>query len=114
MWAPWRAAPAPTSGAALRLTPLSFEQGGQIGAVWSPDGKAVAYGARQKDTDPYQVYVRYLDSPVATQITDVPGVVGVSQWTSAGKIVFTMAPQQALVSVPGWRRAGAIREYRDQ
>ena len=54
LWAPWRAASAP-AGAALRLTPLSFEQGGQIGAVWSPDGKAVAYGARQKDTDPYQV-----------------------------------------------------------
>ena len=93
LWAPWRAASAP-AGAALRLTPLSFEQGGQIGAVWSPDGKAVAYGARQKDTDPYQVYVRYLDSPVATQITDVPGVVGVSQWTTDGKIVFTKARQQ--------------------
>ena len=94
LWAPWRAAPPPAS-AALRLTPLSFEQGGQIGAVWSPDGKAVAYGARQRDTDPYQVYVRYLDSAVATQITDVPGVVGVSQWTSDGKIVFTKAPQEA-------------------
>ena len=94
LWAPWRVASSPPS-AALRLTPLSFEQGGQISAVWSPDGKAVAYGARQKDTDPYQVYVRYLDSPVATKITDVPGVVGVNQWTTAGKIVFTKAPQQA-------------------
>jgi hypothetical protein len=94
LWAPWRAASSPTS-AALRLTPLSFEPGGQIGAVWSPDGKAVAYGARQKDTDPYQVYVRYLDSPVATKITDVPGAIAVNQWTTAGKIVFTQAPQQA-------------------
>ena len=54
---------------ALRFTPFAFEQGGQTGAVWSPDGKAVAFGARQKETDPYQVYVRYLDSPVATPIT---------------------------------------------
>jgi len=47
----------------LSLTPLSFEQGGQTVAVWSPDGKAVAFAARQKDTDPYQVYRRYLASP---------------------------------------------------
>jgi len=51
LWAPWRSAP---RGAALRLTPFSFEQGGQSDAVWSPDGKAVAFAARQKSTDKYQ------------------------------------------------------------
>jgi Tol biopolymer transport system component len=87
LWAPWRVAPPQQT--TLRLTPLSFEQGGQTGAVWSPDGKAVAFGARQKDTDPYQVYVRYLDSPVATQITHLAaGVFRVLNWTTAGQIVF--------------------------
>jgi len=100
-WAPWRAAPA-TTGNTVRLTPLSFEPGGQTGAVWSPDGKAVAYGARQKETDQYQLYVRYLDSPVATQITTrAAGIGPVVQWTTAGKIVFYKAPQLWSVSPVG-------------
>ena len=63
--------------------------------MWSPDGKAVAFGARQKDIDPFQIYVRYLDSPVATQITHLEKSGSPIQWTSAGKIVFvTQTPVQ--------------------
>ena len=104
LWAPWRSGSAPASGTALRLTPLAFEPGGQIGAVWSPDGKAVAYGARQKDTDPYQVYVRYLDSPVATPITAPElRVQGVIQWTTARQDRVRDGTT-TLVGVPGrWR-----------
>ena len=99
LWAPWRAAPAPT---VLKLTPLSFEQGGQTALVWSPDGKAVAFGARQKDTDPYQLYVRYLDSPVATKITSTAaGVSGVVEWTTAGRIIFVSPGQVWSVSPVG-------------
>ncbi len=76
-------------GTALRLTPFSFEEGGQAMPVWSPDGKAVAFAARQKATEPFQVYVRYLDSPVATQITHVAEGTGPTDWTSTGRIVFT-------------------------
>src|SRR5438045_3489750 len=54
--------PATPRPSALRYTPFSFEQGGQINPVWSPDGKAVAFAAHQKTTEPMQVYVRYLDS----------------------------------------------------
>jgi Tol biopolymer transport system component len=97
LWGLWRAASAPPRSV-LPLTPLSFEQGGQTAAVWSPDGKAVAYGARQKDTDPYQVYVRDLDSAVARKITDVPGVRSIVQWTTAGKIVFVAGGQLWSVS----------------
>ena len=112
LWAPWRAGKSPRS-TALRFTPLSFEQGGQTEAVWSPDGKAVAYGARQKETDPYQVYVRYLDSPVATQITHLAaGVSFPVEWTSAGRIVFLAWRRPGgtgtVVGIPGGRRAGAI------
>jgi Tol biopolymer transport system component len=97
-WSPWQAASSPP--ASMRLTPLSFEPGGHLGAVWSPDGKAVAFGARQKDTDLFQVYVRHLDSPVATQITTHPGgVADLSQWTSDGKIVFVSQTPMGLWSV---------------
>jgi Tol biopolymer transport system component len=101
LWVSPRDEPASTR-TAMRLTPLAFEPGGQIGAVWSPDGKAVAYGARQRDTDSYQLYVRYLDSPGATPIT-APGVgvAGVIQWTTAGKIVFGMGLRLWTVSPVG-------------
>ena len=52
-----------------RFTPFSFELGGQRKPVFSADGKAVAYAARQTASAPYQVYVRYLDQPTAMQLT---------------------------------------------
>lgn len=52
-----------------RFTPFSFEPGGQYSAVWSPNGKAVAYAARTEATGPHQVFVRYLDAASPVQIT---------------------------------------------
>ena len=78
----------PPRGGALRFTPFSFEQGGQSYPVWSPDGKAVAFAARQKETEPFQVYVRYLDSPVPAQITHIAEDAYPLDWTSSGRIVF--------------------------
>jgi len=92
--APWRTASSPP-GAALRFTPLSFEPGGQTDPVWSPDGKAVAFAARQNETDSYQVYVRYVDSPVATPITHLAVSARPIAWTSAGQIVFHSAQAPA-------------------
>jgi serine/threonine protein kinase len=89
-WAPWRSESLPTT-TALQLMPLSFEPGGQSRAVWSPDGKAVAFGARQSSTEPYQIYVRYLDSPVANRITSLPTTATLVQWTTTGRIVFHSA-----------------------
>jgi serine/threonine protein kinase/Tol biopolymer transport system component len=101
LWTPWRAGSAPTR-AALALTPLSFEQGGQTGAVWSPDGKAVAFAARQRDADPYQVYLRYLASPAPTQITTLAeGVGGIIEWTTSGKILFFASGGLSSVSPVG-------------
>jgi Tol biopolymer transport system component len=80
--------PAPNPAKTLTFTPLSFEQGGQSNPVWSPDGKAVAFAARQTRTDPYQIYVRYLDSPAATPLTHFDSDAGPIAWTSAGRIVF--------------------------
>jgi len=37
------------------------------GGTWSPDGKAIAYSSKVDGT--YQTFLRYLNSPVATQLT---------------------------------------------
>jgi len=54
---------------AFRFTPFSFESGGQSNAVWSQDGKAVAYAASLDRLHTQQVFVRYLDSPTGKQLT---------------------------------------------
>ena len=63
--------------------------------MWSPDGKAVAFAARQRATDPPQVYVRYLDSPVATPITHLTDGATPIDWTSTGRIVFLSSQEPA-------------------
>ena len=95
---PWRSGSS-ASKAVLRLTPLSFEPGRQGYPVWSPDGTAVAFVAMQKESDPYQVYVRYLDSLVATQLTSLAGDAFTLAWTSTGRIVFGSLEPPALWSV---------------
>jgi Tol biopolymer transport system component len=81
-----------------RYTPFSFEAGGQTSAQWSPDGKAVAYGARESSEEPYQLFVRYLDSPTAVQIThfpaasDQPGGAYPLAWSADGKRSFFFSP----------------------
>jgi eukaryotic-like serine/threonine-protein kinase len=87
VWAPWRSGSS-SRGSSLKLTPFSFEPGGQEWPVWSPDGRAVAFAARQKKEDPFQVYVRYLDAPVATPITHLAEDAHPVAWTSTGRIVF--------------------------
>jgi len=86
LWAPWRSgSPRRTE---LRYTPFASEQGWHTPAVWSPDGKAIAFGARQTETEPFQVYVRYLDSAVATPITHLAANAVPVDWTSTSRIVF--------------------------
>ena len=84
-----------------RFTPFSFEAGGQGGAVWSPDGKAVAYAARQKTSEPYQLYVRYLDAPTGVQVTHLTTTAFPVAWSSDSRRVFFLVedPKPALWSV---------------
>ena len=58
--------PAMPDQSAYRFTPFSFAPGGQYGALWSPDGKAVAYAARDSRAR-IQTYIRYLDAATPVQ-----------------------------------------------
>ena len=70
-----------------RFTPFSFEPGGQTFAVFAADGKAVAYAARQTESAPYQVYVRYLDQPTAMQLTELRTPAYPLRWSPDSKRV---------------------------
>jgi serine/threonine protein kinase/Tol biopolymer transport system component len=67
------------------FTPFSIEPGGQFGALWSPDGKAVAYAARPSITEPYQVFIRYVESPTPVQLTHGNDGVSPMAWTPDGQ-----------------------------
>jgi Tol biopolymer transport system component len=72
---------------AYRFTPFAFGPGGQGSPVWSPDGKAVAYAAAPgTDTPaPFQVFVRYLDSPTPAQVTHITEGARPIAWAPDGK-----------------------------
>jgi len=72
----------------MRLQPVvpSTEQGS--GAHWSPDGTAIAYAARPAPQQPPQVFVRYLNSPTATQLTHVPNLDDIEGWSASGDHIY--------------------------
>ena len=70
-----------------RFTPFSFEPGGNGRPVWAPDGKSVAYAARQ-NSGPFQLFIRELDSPSAVQITHTSENIFPTAWSPDGQRIF--------------------------
>jgi Tol biopolymer transport system component len=60
-----------------RYTPFASDAGG---AVWSPDGKAIAYEGNVNGT--YQAFLRSLNSPVAIQLTHEKNGAYLVGWSS--------------------------------
>ena len=60
-----------------RYTPLATDA---VAPVWSPDGKAVAYASKVNGT--YQVFLRYLNSPVPVQLTHNKRDIAALGWSS--------------------------------
>ena len=87
---------------AYRFTPFAFDPGGQTAAVFSADGKAVAYGSRQALSAPYQVYIRYLDGPTARQLTDLNTAAFPIAWTpDSTRVLYAIAGESPGVwSIP--------------
>jgi serine/threonine protein kinase len=73
-----------------RFTPFAVTADGQVGPRFSPDGKAVAYGGIVEGRQ--QVFVRYLDSPVSTQLTSNPQYTFIRRWSPDSKRVLFLAP----------------------
>jgi eukaryotic-like serine/threonine-protein kinase len=85
--------PARPDPSTYRFTPFSFEPGGQSWPVFSTDGRAVAYSARQTISAPYQVYVRYLDSPTPLQLTNLKASANPVGWSPDSKRVLFATAQ---------------------
>lgn len=84
----------------FRATPFAVDLPLAYGASWSPDGKAVAYTGRTRESAG-QVYIRRLDSPIAEQVTTLPQGAEAISWSGDGKRVYfyTAAPPEGVWSV---------------
>jgi len=96
----WFGPPLPDPSS-YRFTPFAFDPGGESVAVFSTDGKAVAYGSRQTVSTPFQVYVRYLDAATALQLTDLKTSAYPIAWSPDSKRVLfvTLGEPRALWSI---------------
>ena len=83
----FRQGPPVADQSSYRFTPFSFEPGGQASAVWSPDGKSVAYSALQ-GKGPGQLYLRSLDALIPVQITHTAQIATPVGWTQDGQRIF--------------------------
>ncbi len=71
-----------------RYTPLASDA---VIAVWSPDGKAIAYAAKVNEI--HQVFLRYLNTPAPVQLTHGKHSVGPLGWSSdKNHVIFLEAP----------------------
>ena len=100
----------PRAASELRFTPFSFEPGGQTSPVWSPEGKAVAFAARQKRHGPTSGVCAL--SGFARRDTDYtpcgwrrPNPVDL-RWTDC--VPLTEGAGPAVVHIAGGRRTGAV------
>jgi Tol biopolymer transport system component/DNA-binding winged helix-turn-helix (wHTH) protein len=65
--------------------------------MWSPDGRAIVYAAKPAEDSQFQLYLRYLNSPVGIQLTHVPEdqtgrLVPLGWSTDRTHIIFAKAP----------------------
>lgn len=95
----WLAKPSGQDIGAYRYSPFASDA---HGAVWAPDGKSVAYSGRAGDA--YQVFIRYLNSPVPVQITHEPHDVSVVGWSADRNHLVVVetedGPKNRLATVP--------------
>jgi serine/threonine protein kinase len=97
-------APKPRSVKNDLYTPIEISLEGPADAAWSPDGKAFTYSALIEGKR--QIFVRYLNSPLSTRLTNLSSDAFPIGWASDGKRIFLAAanpaggqPRRALFSL---------------
>lgn len=77
--------PPPSSVQARPLTRITFSDGLQIGATWSPDGRFIAYASDHADK--FDIWVQPVGGGDAVQITKGPGNNWQPDWSPDGRFI---------------------------
>ena len=75
----------PASSAQRTLTRLTFDDGLQIGATWSPDGRFIAYSSDRGGK--FDIWVQQISGGDPVQITKGPGHNWQPDWSPDGKYI---------------------------
>jgi eukaryotic-like serine/threonine-protein kinase len=86
-------APRPHRADNDRYTPIEISLESPADASWSPDGKAFTYSALIEGKR--QIFVRYLNSPLSTRLTNLSSDAFPLGWAPDGKRVFLAAANPA-------------------
>jgi len=81
----YRGLQSPASLAQRTLTRLTFDDGLQIGATWSPDGRFIAYSSNRGGK--FEIWVQQVSGGDAVQITKGPGQHWQPDWSPDGKYI---------------------------
>ena len=81
----YRRLQSPASLAQRTLTRLSFDDGLQIGATWSPDGRFIAYSSNRGGK--FDIWVQQVSGGDPVQITKGPGRNWQPDWSPDGKFI---------------------------
>ncbi len=81
----YRRLQSPASTAQRTLTRLTFDDGLQIGATWSPDGRFIAYSSNRGGK--FDIWVQQVSGGDPVQITKGPGNNWQPEWSPDGKFI---------------------------
>ena len=80
-----RRASIPTPPVQRALTRITFDDGLQTGATWSPDGRFIAYSSDRGGK--YDIWVQQISGGNPIQITKSPGENWMPDWSPDGKYI---------------------------
>jgi Tol biopolymer transport system component/DNA-binding winged helix-turn-helix (wHTH) protein len=92
------------------LTRITFEEGLQLGATWSPDGQSIAYSSDRGGK--FDIWIKHLSGGEAIQITSGPGQHWQPDWSPDGKFIAYRSEEGVggLYIVPAPGGAGSERK----
>jgi len=99
-WLTYKERPVPTSLTQRALTRITFDDGLQIGATWSPDGRYIAYSSDRGGK--FDIWVQQVSGGDPVQVTKGPGHHWQPDWSPDGKYIAyrTEEGEEGLYIVP--------------